>query len=82
MTQPAADCKGARLDRWPVAGIATACVDRLKTLLSERFLPPVGGQLRFKDARNSRDRRHMGIAPFALPARSPSPDTGAALKTP
>ena len=82
MTQPAADCKGARLDRWPVAGIATACVDRQKPARTAGFPATADGQWHFEAAGNRHWRATSAPVTRICRVSAHSTNIGARLKTP
>ena len=71
-----------RLDRWPAAGIATACADRLKKPRTPRFLATADGRTCITTARNHRKRTGIVSVTRICRASAHSTNIGARLKNP
>ena len=82
MTSPTTDRTSDRLDCWPVAGVATACVDHLKLPRTEGFPATADGQLHIGAAGNRRWRASIAPVTHVNWANDSSTSTGARLKTP
>ena len=71
-----------RLDCWPVAGIATVCLKRLKARRT-RWLPATNDrQMCTANAATHRKRTHIASVTSICRAIAQSSETGARLKTP
>ena len=81
MTRPTVDCKGAPLYRWPLADIATACVDRQKSARTADFPATADDQWHVEAAGNRQARATSAPVTRIHSANSHSTSTGARLKT-